>query len=107
MVRIDDWADPSLAERREARRFGIAIAAIIPMIATTTRSSIKEKPDWRLQFISYLRSLSFEESFAPLGTVRQHSAHTTRSPLNSNYKGRATKELCGLSLSLIHISEPT
>src|SRR6185369_10823551 len=48
MVRRDDWAEPSLAARREASRLGIAIAAIMPIIATTMRSSINEKPSWRL-----------------------------------------------------------
>jgi hypothetical protein len=48
MVRKDDWAEPSLAARREASRFGIAMAAIMPMIATTIRSSISEKPLWVL-----------------------------------------------------------
>src|SRR6476469_3702308 len=51
MVRIDCCADPSLAARREARRLGIAIAAIMPMIATTIKSSINEKPSWRLLVI--------------------------------------------------------
>src|SRR6185369_14293085 len=41
-------AEPSLAARREARRLGIAIAAMMPIIATTMRSSINEKPSWRL-----------------------------------------------------------
>src|SRR6476619_6337205 len=53
IVRSDDWAEPSLAARREAKRLGIAIAAIMPMIATTMRSSISEKPSWRLVFISF------------------------------------------------------
>src|ERR1041385_600453 len=44
-------AEPSLAARREARRLGIAIAAMMPMIATTIKSSINEKPSWRLVFI--------------------------------------------------------
>src|SRR5882724_2116384 len=58
MIRIDDWAEPSLAARREAKRLGIAIAAIIPMIATTMRSSISEKPSWRLfLFILSVHSL--------------------------------------------------
>src|SRR5712692_5126764 len=44
MVRSDCSAEPSFAARREARRLGIAIAAIMPIIATTIRSSISEKP---------------------------------------------------------------
>src|SRR5687768_13364961 len=44
-------AEPSFAARREARRLGIAIAAMMPIIATTMRSSINEKPSWRLVVI--------------------------------------------------------
>jgi hypothetical protein len=42
--RMADNAEPSLAARREARRFGIASEAMMPMMATTISSSIKEKP---------------------------------------------------------------
>ncbi len=37
-------ADPSLAERLALNRFGIAIAAMIKMIATTINNSINENP---------------------------------------------------------------
>src|SRR6185436_15096633 len=61
MVRRVDWAEPSLAARLEARRLGIAMAAIIPIIATTMRSSISENPSWRLfVYISFLLSLEKE-----------------------------------------------
>ena len=54
-VNVEDWAEPSLAARLEASRLGIAIAAIMPMIATTMRSSINEKPAWPLfVFISFM-----------------------------------------------------
>src|SRR5215510_7694958 len=53
MVRTDDCAEPSYAARREAIRLGIAIAAMMPMIATTISSSISEKPSCRLFFMSY------------------------------------------------------
>src|SRR5215813_5636556 len=48
MVAIDEL---SFAARREARRLEIAIAAMMPIIATTMRSSINEKPSWRLVFM--------------------------------------------------------
>src|SRR5215210_830451 len=48
MVRSDCWAEPSLAARREARRLGMAMAAMMPMIATTIKSSMREKPFWPL-----------------------------------------------------------
>jgi hypothetical protein len=44
MVRSEYCAEPSLAARLEARRLGIAMAAIIPMMATVINSSINEKP---------------------------------------------------------------
>jgi hypothetical protein len=44
MVRRDDCAEASFAERRDASRFGIAIDVTIPMMATTINSSIKENP---------------------------------------------------------------
>src|SRR5687768_14064287 len=50
-------AEPSLAARFEAKRLGIAMAAIMPIIATTIKSSIREKPSWRFVFISYSCSL--------------------------------------------------
>src|SRR5215471_12287113 len=44
MVRVDPIADASLAACRDFKRFGTAIAAMIPMIATTISNSISEKP---------------------------------------------------------------
>src|SRR4029079_4443370 len=44
MLRIEPTADASFAAIRERSKFGIAIAAMIKMIATTMSSSIREKP---------------------------------------------------------------
>src|SRR5215471_5586507 len=44
MVRMVDTADDSLAAIRARSKLGMAIAAMIRMIATTIRSSISEKP---------------------------------------------------------------
>jgi hypothetical protein len=44
MVRIDPTADASFAAIRARNRFGIAMAAIIKMIATTISNSISENP---------------------------------------------------------------
>src|SRR3954447_133406 len=44
MVRIELTADDSFAAIRARSRLGIAIAAMIKMIATTISNSIKEKP---------------------------------------------------------------
>src|ERR1044072_598893 len=45
-MRTVDIADASLAGRREASRLGMAMAAMMPMIATTISNSISEKPFW-------------------------------------------------------------
>ena len=44
MVRMDPTADASLAAIFARNRFGMAMAAIIRMIATTIKSSMSEKP---------------------------------------------------------------
>src|SRR5437867_8238118 len=44
MVRIELAAADSLADMRARSKFGMAIAAIIKMIATTISNSINEKP---------------------------------------------------------------
>src|SRR5207302_9213983 len=54
MVRSELTADDSLAAMRARSRFGMAIAAIIRIIATTINNSISEKP------------FSFRISFSPL-----------------------------------------
>jgi len=43
-VRMVATAEASLAEIRDRNRFGIAIAAMIKMIATTIKSSIRLNP---------------------------------------------------------------
>jgi len=48
MERIAESAEPSFAARFEASRLGTAIEAMMPIIATTIISSIKEKPVWSL-----------------------------------------------------------
>src|SRR5260370_26327479 len=44
MVRREPAAEASFAAIRDRRRFGIAMAAMIKMIATTISNSIREKP---------------------------------------------------------------
>jgi hypothetical protein len=44
IVRSDATAEASFAAIRARSKFGIAMAAIIRMIATTIKSSIREKP---------------------------------------------------------------
>src|SRR5271168_65817 len=44
MVRNDPTADVSLAAMRERNRFGMAMAAMMRMMATTINSSMRENP---------------------------------------------------------------
>src|SRR5271170_5777616 len=44
MVRMEPTADASFAAMRDRSRLGIAMAAMIKMIATTISNSISEKP---------------------------------------------------------------
>jgi hypothetical protein len=44
MVRSEPTAEASFAAIRDRRRFGIAMAAMIKIIATTISNSIREKP---------------------------------------------------------------
>ena len=59
IVLIEAVAEPSLAERRALSRLGMAIAAMIKMIATTINSSISEKP------LVFLPLLLHDISFSP------------------------------------------
>jgi hypothetical protein len=58
MVRIDPIADASLPDMRARRRPGTAIAAMIPMIATTISSSISVNPLSSWILIDVLLNLS-------------------------------------------------
>src|SRR3954470_6761480 len=53
-ARSEPIADASLPEMRARSRPGTAIAAMMPMIATTIRSSIRVKPFWFRTFIANL-----------------------------------------------------
>src|ERR1700685_805536 len=56
MVRTELTADDSLAAIRARNRFGMAMAAMIRMIATTISNSISEKPFcFRISFSPLLR----------------------------------------------------
>src|SRR6516165_4611546 len=57
MVLSDPTADAWLAAMRERRRLGIAMAAIIRIIATTISNSISEKP--RESFLIFLSPLQY------------------------------------------------
>src|SRR6266481_6342354 len=48
-VRVSPIAADSFADTRARSRLGMAMAAMMPMIATTIRSSIRVKPFWLLK----------------------------------------------------------
>ena len=50
MARTEPMADASLPDMRARRRPGIAMAAMMPMIATTISSSMSVKPFWLTKF---------------------------------------------------------
>ena len=79
MVRSELTAEDSLAAMRARSRFGIAMAAIIRMIATTIRSSINEKPFCFFKSLSSLvrsRSTSWASCIA-LGRPQSEEAKPT------------------------------
>src|SRR5260221_173368 len=96
-------AEPSLAARREARRLGIAMAAMMPMIATTMSNSIKEKPCWRLfVFISLMLLKKFFEfvCLAPRDVV-----HRPRAAQRRKYLLRALRQgVCRIGPKRLQIS---
>ena len=70
MVRIEATADASFAAILERSKFGIAMAAIIRMIVTTIRSSIREKPFCGF-FIVTLSDLMFSFQFQHTESFRK------------------------------------
>src|SRR5882672_6191086 len=87
-------AEASLAARLEASRLGMAMAAIMPMIATTMRSSISEKPSWRLVVIFLfvlLREKVFKVSRANGLVPHDVKPRRARSVGCLNYKGCARR----------------
>jgi hypothetical protein len=57
MALNDPTADASLADSRACRRLGIAMAAMINMIATTINNSISENP-----LVPFIRNLPYLDS---------------------------------------------
>src|SRR5271166_3226638 len=74
MVRIEFTADDSLAEILARSRFGMAMAAMIRIIATTINNSISEKPlDLRIGGPFF--AANSRRNFCPLNA---HSSKTCR-----------------------------
>src|SRR5580658_6590804 len=63
---MEPTAEASLAAIRDRRRFGIAIAAMIRMMATTINNSMREKPFCRVR-IAVVLLLGPESLVPPIG----------------------------------------
>src|SRR6516162_4821551 len=72
MVRSEATADDSLAAILERTKIGIAMAAMIRIIATTFSNSIREKP--RCLFIPSPKKLTAYTATANKGTAREFGA---------------------------------
>src|ERR1700685_1929189 len=93
MVRIEATADDSLAAMRARSRFGIAIAAMIRMMATTISSSISEKPFCFFILLYFSKSESLSASGAAgLGTLNLLHSPCQKKILNREDAG--TEALC-------------
>src|SRR5579863_1403019 len=98
MVRSELTADASLAEIRARSKFGMAIAAMIRIIATTIKSSMREKPFSELRII-----FSPVSSQEPCGgslwhTVMQRGFQTARGCLPNGDRGHKTRVFNDLRL---------
>src|SRR5258707_14010691 len=84
IVRIDCAADASLAAIFDFNKFGIAIAAMINMIATTISNSISENPSC---LRGLMRHLSFDSAGKPsIKTVHPRGQSTDLQPKESDFK---------------------
>src|SRR6184192_902976 len=76
MARSDPIADASLPEMRARSRPGTAIAAMMPMIATTISSSIRVKPFWlRIFMTNYSFDLPMVNGSQGSGIAGLNSKH--------------------------------
>src|SRR4029077_11247667 len=66
MVRTEPTADDSLAAIFERSKFGMAIAAMIRMIATTISNSIREKPFCFFMMLNLLELFLMPEHTIPI-----------------------------------------
>jgi hypothetical protein len=81
-VRNEPTAEASFAAMRERSRLGIAIAAIIRMIATTINSSMSEKPlDFRKFQPSRVRSGFYVANRLPVADSMQLLKNQAEAPL--------------------------
>src|SRR6476620_7472141 len=108
MVRIELTEEASLAAMRARSKFGIAIAAMIRMIATTINNSINEKPfcllrmhgaPFNFNFQSLVRAarphLRYEEEHSPCQCrCRSLALRDNPKPLFFCILGRFRRFLC-------------
>src|ERR1700735_2752993 len=85
MERSEPAADDSLAAMRARSRFGIAMAAMIKMIATTISNSISEKPFCFL-FMSSLSLSKCSNSLVLPGGVHPHKGKRCSTSAHSMYR---------------------
>ena len=95
MVRVEPAAAESLAAMRARKRFGIAIAAMIRMMATTINNSMSEKP------LCFRMECSSPRDFAganPEGHKIPGDTNTSRmrrtKPRGSRLRSQSGKPLC-------------
>jgi hypothetical protein len=67
MVRSEPTAEASFAAIRDRRRFGIAMAAMIKIIATTISNSIREKPFCFFMMLDLLEKFYGARAHLPKG----------------------------------------
>src|SRR4029077_12134950 len=70
MVRREPTAEASFAAIRDRSKFGMAIAAMIRMIATTISNSIREKPFCFFMMLDLLEKFSVVQSTPDNGACR-------------------------------------
>src|SRR5712664_2818147 len=73
MVRREPTAEASFAAIRDRRRLGIAMAAMIKMIATTISSSIREKPFCFFMMLDLLEKFLWYQSTPSIPQARDQS----------------------------------
>src|SRR5271169_30214 len=108
MERTEPTAEASLAAMRARSRFGIAMAAIIKIMATTINNSISEKPFCFFFIVSYLlrlnnrlaklegRTKSPQEMAKKYGATPVPLRHTAVTVSKHSFIAMTRKEMRGL-----------
>src|SRR6266850_1873418 len=105
MVRREPTAEASFAAIRDRRRFGMAMAAMIRMIATTISNSIREKPFCFFMMLDLLEK--FYDARARYRYGKPGTNPKTASAPRSLFRSALTiKGLMGLSRLGLHTPSP-